>query len=55
MIIPRINESTETPNMSGRFLLQPVVLLYGEGIVVGCEHLLDELRRVRSCTLANQQ
>ena len=30
-------------------------ILYGEGIVAGCEHRLDELRRVRSCTLASQR
>ncbi len=36
-------------------LLQSVVLLYGEGIVAGCEHTLDELRRVRSCTLVSQR
>ena len=41
--------------MSGRFSLQSVVLLYGEGIVAGCEHTLDELRRVRSCTLVSQR
>ena len=41
--------------MSGRFSLQSVVLIYGEGIVAGCEHTLDELHRVRSCTLVSQR
>ena len=36
-------------------LLLSVVLLYREGIVAGCEHTLDELRRVRSCTLVSQR
>jgi hypothetical protein len=36
-------------------LLQSVVLLYGEGIVAGCEDTLDELRRVRSCILVSQR
>jgi hypothetical protein len=41
--------------MSGRISLQSVILLYGEGIVAGCEHTLDELHRVRNCTLVSQR
>src|SRR3984893_11869262 len=32
-------------------LLQSGGIIIREGIVAGCEHTLDELRRVRSCTL----
>jgi hypothetical protein len=35
-------------------LLQSGGIIIREGIVAGCEHTLDELRRVRSCTLASQ-